>query len=38
MPRDLPCGSPIIDYPDQFVLKRGDVSFGFSSAIQADTR
>jgi len=36
MLRDLPCESQMVDYPGQFVLKRGDVSFGFSSAVQVD--
>jgi glutaconate CoA-transferase subunit B len=36
MLRDLTCEAQMVDYPGQFVLKRGDVSFGFSSAVQVD--
>jgi len=38
MLRDLPCEAQMIDYPGQWVLKRGDVSFGFSSAVQVDVQ
>jgi|LFEF01.1.fsa_nt_gb glutaconate CoA-transferase subunit B len=34
--RDLPCEAQQIDYPGQYCLKRGDVSFGFSSGAQID--
>ncbi len=36
MLRDLPSESQMIDYPGQWVLKRGDIDFGFSSAVQVD--
>jgi glutaconate CoA-transferase subunit B len=38
MLRDLPCEAQMITYPGQWVLKRGDVSFGFSSAVQVDVQ
>jgi glutaconate CoA-transferase subunit B len=34
--RDLPCEAQQVDYPGQYSLKRGDVSFGFSSGAQID--
>lgn len=34
--RDLPCEAQSVDYPGHYVLKRGDVSFGFSSGVQVD--
>jgi len=34
--RDLPAEARTRDYPGQWALKRGDVSFGFSSAVQVD--
>ncbi|MFP6558928.1 hypothetical protein WJ542_11500 [Paraburkholderia sp. B3] len=34
--RDLACEAQTIDYPGQWALKRGDVRFGFSSAVQVD--
>lgn len=34
--RDLPCEAQTTAYPGQWVLKRGDVSFGFSSGVQVD--
>jgi glutaconate CoA-transferase subunit B len=34
--RDLPADAQTYDYPGQWVLKRGDISFGFSSAVQVD--
>jgi glutaconate CoA-transferase subunit B len=34
--RDLPAEAQTYDYPGQWVLKRGDISFGFSSAVQVD--
>lgn len=34
--RDLECESQMIDYPGQWSLKRGDIRFGFSSAVQVD--
>ena len=34
--RDLPCEAQIVDYPGQLAMKRGDVSFGFSSGVQVD--
>lgn len=34
--RDLPCESQILGYPDQFSLRRGDISFGFGSGVQID--
>ncbi|MDP6351749.1 MAG: CoA-transferase [Alphaproteobacteria bacterium] len=36
--RDLPCEAQAFDYPGQFSLKRGDVSFGFSSGVQVDSQ
>ncbi len=36
--RDLPCEAQSIDYPGHFVLKRGDISFGFSSGVQVDSQ
>jgi len=35
--RDLPCEAQSVDYPGHYVLKRGDVSFGFSSGVQVDS-
>jgi glutaconate CoA-transferase subunit B len=34
--RDLPCESQMVNYPGQWALKRGDIDFGFSSAVQVD--
>jgi glutaconate CoA-transferase, subunit B len=34
--RDLACEAQTTDYPGQWSLKRGDISFGFSSAVQVD--
>ncbi|WP_299655293.1 hypothetical protein [uncultured Jannaschia sp.] len=34
--RDLPAEARTRDYPGQWALKRGDVTFGFSSAVQVD--
>jgi glutaconate CoA-transferase subunit B len=34
--RDLACEAQMTDYPGQWSLKRGDISFGFSSAVQVD--
>lgn len=34
--RDLPCEAQQVDYPGQYSMKRGDVSFGFSSGAQVD--
>lgn len=34
--RDLPTEAQMLGYPGPWVLKRGDVSFGFSSAVQVD--
>ncbi len=34
--RDLPCEAQQVDYPGQYSLKRGDISFGFSSGAQID--
>lgn len=34
--RDLPAEAQTYDYPGQWALKRGDISFGFSSAVQVD--
>ena len=34
--RDLGCEAQMTDYPGQWSLKRGDISFGFSSAVQVD--
>ncbi len=34
--RDLPCEAQSVDYPGHFALKRGDISFGFSSGVQID--
>lgn len=34
--RDLSVDAQTYDYPGQWVLKRGDISFGFSSAVQVD--
>jgi glutaconate CoA-transferase subunit B len=34
--RDLRCEAQQIDYPGQYSMKRGDVSFGFSSGAQID--
>ncbi|SAK48878.1 CoA-transferase [Caballeronia ptereochthonis] len=34
--RDLPCEAQMTNYPGPWVLKRGDVRFGFSSAVQVD--
>ena len=34
--RDLPADAQTYDYPGQWALKRGDISFGFSSAVQVD--
>ncbi len=34
--RDLACEAQIVDYPGQLAMKRGDVSFGFSSGAQVD--
>ena len=36
--RDLPCEAQIVDWPGQLAIKRGDVSFGFSSGAQVDVR
>ena len=36
--RDLPCEAQIVDYPGQLAMKRGDVSFGFSSGVQVDAK
>lgn len=36
--RDLPCEAQMMDYPAQYALKRGDVSFGFSSGVQVDAQ
>jgi len=36
MLRDLPCEAQMVNYPGPWVLKRGDVDFGFSSAVQVD--
>ena len=36
--RDLPCEAQSVDYPGHFVLKRGDISFGFSSGVQVDAQ
>jgi glutaconate CoA-transferase subunit B len=34
--RDLACEAQMTNYPGQWSLKRGDISFGFSSAVQVD--
>ncbi|QRI63807.1 hypothetical protein JQ506_01990 [Shinella sp. PSBB067] len=34
--RDLSTEAQTYDYPGQWALKRGDISFGFSSAVQVD--
>ncbi|MBO9178290.1 hypothetical protein J5283_29380 [Rhizobium sp. 16-488-2a] len=34
--RDLSAEAQTYDYPGQWALKRGDISFGFSSAVQVD--
>ncbi|RWH72459.1 hypothetical protein [Mesorhizobium sp.] len=34
--RDLPCEAQMLGYPGPWALKRGDVSFGFSSGVQVD--
>ena len=34
--RDLECEAQMTSYPGPWVLKRGDVSFGFSSGVQVD--
>jgi len=34
--RDLPCEAQSVDHPGHYVLKRGDVSFGFGSGVQVD--
>jgi len=34
--RDLACEAQMTDYPGQWSLKRGDIRFGFSSAVQVD--
>ena len=34
--RDLACEAQMTTYPGQWSLKRGDISFGFSSAVQVD--
>jgi len=34
--RDLACEAQTTTYPGQWSLKRGDISFGFSSAVQVD--
>lgn len=34
--RDLSADAQTYDYPGQWALKRGDISFGFSSAVQVD--
>jgi glutaconate CoA-transferase subunit B len=34
--RDLAADAQAYDYPAQWVLKRGDISFGFSSGVQVD--
>jgi glutaconate CoA-transferase, subunit B len=34
--RDLECDARMTTYPGPWVLKRGDVDFGFSSAVQVD--
>ena len=36
--RDLPCEAQIVDWPGQLAIKRGDVSFGFSSGVQVDAQ
>jgi glutaconate CoA-transferase subunit B len=36
MMRDLPAEAQMTNYPGQWVLKRGDIDFGFSSAVQVD--
>jgi glutaconate CoA-transferase subunit B len=34
--RDLACEAQMTTYPGQWSLKRGDITFGFSSAVQVD--
>jgi glutaconate CoA-transferase subunit B len=34
--RDLTCEAQMTNYPGQWALKRGDIRFGFSSAVQVD--
>jgi glutaconate CoA-transferase subunit B len=34
--RDLACDAQMIDYPGTWSIKRGDIDFGFSSAVQVD--
>ncbi|RKP57734.1 hypothetical protein [Pararobbsia silviterrae] len=34
--RDLPCEAHMMDYPGTWAIKRGDIDFGFSSAVQVD--
>jgi len=36
--RDLPCEAQSVDYPGHYALKRGDISFGFSSGVQVDAQ
>lgn len=34
--RDLPCEAHMMTYPGTWAIKRGDIDFGFSSAVQVD--
>lgn len=34
--RDLPCEAQMMGYPGPWAIKRGDIDFGFSSAVQVD--
>ncbi|CAG9170796.1 hypothetical protein [Cupriavidus pinatubonensis] len=34
--RDLPCEAHMMSYPGTWAIKRGDIDFGFSSAVQVD--
>ncbi len=36
--RDLACEAQLVDYPGQLAMRRGDVSFGFSSGVQVDSQ
>ncbi|MNH03731.1 3-oxoadipate CoA-transferase subunit B [compost metagenome] len=34
--RDLPCEAHMMSYPGTWAIRRGDIDFGFSSAVQVD--